>query len=56
MNNSLEHRINVVTGIFVLSCLAATLFYGWEVIVVCVLGLFVIAAILQLFRDMTGGP
>ena len=49
MDENLEHKINVVIGLFVLSCLACTIFYGFDMIVVCVLGLFVIAAILNWF-------
>jgi cobalamin synthase len=47
VDENLEHKINVVIGLFVLSCLACTIFYGFDMIVVCVLGLFIIAAILN---------
>ena len=47
MEENLEHKINVVIGLFVLSCLACTIFYGPYMLIVCVLGLFIIAAILN---------
>ena len=55
MNNELEHKVIVVVGIFILSCVAATFFYGIYPVIICIIGLFVIAAILQLFRGGTGG-
>ena len=55
MNENLEHKINVVVGIYVLSCLAASFYYGWYSIIVCAVGLFVMALLLQVLRGGTGG-
>ena len=47
MDNDLEHKVNMVVGLFVLSSLASTIFYGWHSVIVCIIGLLVLAAILQ---------
>ena len=49
VDENLEHKINVVIGLFVLSCLACTIFYGPYMLIVCGIGLLVIAAILNRF-------
>ena len=53
MNDELEHKIHVVVGIFTLSCLVSTIYYGFDMIIVLFVGLFVIAAILQGFGGGT---
>ena len=55
MNENLEHKVNVVAGIFVVSCLATSFDYGWYSIVVCAVGLFVMALLLQALRGGMGG-
>jgi hypothetical protein len=50
MDSNLDHQVNVVVGLFVVACLASAFFYGPFSIVVGVVGLFVIAAILRVFR------
>jgi ABC-type multidrug transport system permease subunit len=55
MDHDLEHRISVVVGLFVIASLASAYFHGWNSIVVCIIGLFVFAAILQMFCGGTGG-
>ena len=44
----MEHHVIVVVGLFVIASLASAFFYGLYPIVVCVIGLSLIAALLQL--------
>jgi hypothetical protein len=53
MDSELKKKVNIAIGMFVLSCLVCTIFFGWQSIIACIIGLSVIAAILQIFR---GGP
>ena len=46
----MEHPVSVVVGLFVIACLASAYFYGCYSIVVCVIGLFLIATLLGVFR------
>ena len=55
MDSNLDHQVSVVVGLFVIWCLASACLYGRYPIIVCVVGLFVIAALLQAFRDGMGG-
>ena len=48
--DNLEHQVSVVVGLFVMACLASAFFYGPFAIVIGVIGLFVIAACLRVFR------
>ena len=43
----MEHHVIVVVGLFVIASLASAFFYGLYPIVVCVIGLFLIAACLR---------
>ena len=47
MDNNTE-KVSVVIGLLVVASLASAFFYGCYPIIVCVIGLFVIAALLQL--------
>jgi hypothetical protein len=50
MDSNLVHQVSVVVGLFVIACLASAFFYGCYSIIVCVIGLFFIAALFQVFR------
>jgi hypothetical protein len=50
MDSNLDHQVSVVVGMFVIACLASAFFYGGYSIIVCVIGLFLIAALLGVFR------
>ena len=49
MDNDVEGKVNVIVGTFVVVCLASAFTFGLDSIIACVIGLVVIAAILQLF-------
>jgi hypothetical protein len=47
MEDNMERHVIVVVGLFVIASLASTFFYGLYPIVVCVIGLILIAALLR---------
>ena len=47
MHHDLERKLILIIGMFVVSCLASSLFYGWDMIVILVIGLLLFAAILR---------
>ena len=47
MDPQLTHKIHVVIGLFTISCFAVSFYYGWQVIVTLLIGLFLIAALLN---------
>ena len=55
MDNDLEGKVNVIVGTFVVVCLASAFTFGLDSIIACIIGLFVIAAILQVFRGGANG-
>jgi divalent metal cation (Fe/Co/Zn/Cd) transporter len=55
VDNDLEGKVNVIVGTFVVVCLASAFTFGLDSIIACIIGLFVIAAILQVFRGGANG-
>ena len=51
MDDDSQLRISTVVGIFVLSCLALAFTFGLDSIIACIIGLVVIALILQLLSS-----
>lgn len=47
MDPELTHKIHVVIGLFTMSCFAASFYYGWQTIFVWLIGLFLVAALLN---------
>jgi len=47
INNDLEHKLILIIGLFVVSCLASSLFYGWDMVIILVVGLLLFAAMLR---------
>ena len=47
MDRELTHKIHVVIGLFTICSIAASYYYGWYAIVVWLIGLFLIAALLN---------
>ena len=45
----MEHPVSLIVGLFVIASLASAYFYGLYPLLVCVIGLFVIAACLRVF-------
>lgn len=47
MDPELTHKIHVVIGLFTISCFAVSFYYGWQAIVAWLIGLFLMAALLN---------
>ena len=50
-DSDLEEMIFGLIGLFVLSCLVGTLFYGWSMVVACLIGLAGMGALLNAVSD-----
>lgn len=48
MNEDLTDKTAMIMGVFTISCLAGTQFYGWHAFITWLLGLFLFAALLKL--------
>ena len=55
VDSEMMHGVHLIVGLFVLSCLASSYFFGWLSIAVCLAGLFVVAMILDAFDGGKGG-